>query len=736
MGGMSIEREVSFNSGRTVCDHLDTSLYEVIPLFQTDDNRLFILPWHFLHRGKIADFYERLITEAQQIKFDEVKSLVDFVYLAVHGKYAEDGTVQGLLEVLGVPYLGTKLWGSAINMDKTEQKKVLQKAGVAVPDGFTVYPQELESLKVDTKKLQKLLENNNLKLPVIIKPNHEGSSLGVTVVHEQEQLLPAIMHAATIDPERMQPVVIEEKIEGMEFCCVTLFDHLDNPINLPPTEIVHEVGTHLHDYTQKYMPGRALKFTPARVDKKVMSAIQETCLKVARLLEFKTMARTDGFVTKEGKIIIIDPNALTGMAPSSFVFNQAAEIGMSHTDLINHLIAVELQQQGIVVNKKNSSKKAEKKLRVAVLLGGDSNERETSLDSGRNICYKLSPEKYDVIPLFVDAKRELYPLNQKLLVHNSTQEIEHDLDRTTKINWHDLPSLTDFVFIGLHGGCGENGAIQGLLELLKLPYNGSGIAASSLCIDKHKTNNFLAGYGFEVPQNYFITKQDFVVDQQAVLKKITETLKFPLIVKPHNDGCSFGVKKVTTEQQLAATVSTLFKNYTALLIEECITGMELTVGVIGNQTVQALPPSQAVAVSEVLSIEEKFLPGAGQNLTPAPLPKDALKLVQQTVQEVYQTVGCSGYARIDCFYQTQKQSPTGKERVVIIEINTLPGMTPATCIFHQAAEIGIKPMDFIDLLVHYGLEKHTSYRGKQLVGDVHEAAVSQKSSDSSIISVT
>ena len=99
----------------------------------------------------------------------------------------------------------------------------------------------------------------------------------------------------------------------------------------------------------------------------------------------------------------------------------------------------------------------EKKRRVAVLLGGASNEKEISLESGRNVCYKLSPHTYEVIPIFVNNAMELYPLTQSQLVRNSTHEIDELIDKTTKINWHDLPNICDFVFIALHGGEGENG---------------------------------------------------------------------------------------------------------------------------------------------------------------------------------------------------------------------------------------------------------------------------------------
>ena len=268
-----------------------------------------------------------------------------------------------------------------------------------------------------------------------------------------------------------------------------------------------------------------------------------------------------------------------------------------------------------------------------------------------------------------------------------------------KVLWNDLPKLFDFVFIALHGGAGENGSIQGTLEMLGLPYNGSGVLASALCMDKYKTNEFLQHKGFEIPEHWLVAKGESLNSSD---------ITYPLIVKPFDDGCSVMVHKVKNHQELQSACATIFaNNKTHALIEEYIQGMELTVGVMGNENPVALPPSQTVATAGILSIEEKFLPGAGENQTPAPLPQAALDFVRGVIAQAYQAVGCKGYARIDCFYQTAEQSKTGKERVVILEINTLPGLTPATCIFHQAAEIGMRPADFLDMIIQLGCELHT-----------------------------
>jgi D-alanine--D-alanine ligase len=708
MGGMSVEREVSLNSGRTICDHLDNNRYEAVPLFQTHRNRLYILPWNFLYRGKIADFEHRLEQEAQSIAWDDLKTHIDFMYIAQHGRYAEDGCIQGLLEVLNIPYLGSKVFGSAVGMDKSMQKKLLAMHGIQTPQSITIMPG-----KCTVDEIITALAESDLAFPLIVKPAHEGSSFGVTAVYKQEELADAITKAMHVTPEEPQPVLLEEKIEGMEFTCVTLVDpETGNVLALPPTELTINAGHDVLDYEHKYMPGYAQKYTPARCSDASIKKIQETCLQVMKALQFSTISRIDGFLTNDGSVVIIDPNTLCGMSPSSFFFNQAAQLNMSHTDIINYLITSELKNYNldlkVTTDMADNTSISAKKIRVGVLLGGTSNEKETSLNSGRNVCYKLSPQKYLVTPLFIDSKMELYPLNQKLLVHNTTSEIEYDLDRSTKITWASLPQQFDFIFIALHGGLGENGAVQGMLETLQIPYNGSSVLASALAMDKYATNSFLQSQGFAIPQNLLLAKAEWLADKEKTLQIITTRIPFPLVIKPHDDGCSVMVAKASNCRELQQALEDIFehgKEYA--LVEEYIIGMELTVGVLGNNIVTALPPSQAVANNGILSIEEKFLPGAGENQTPAPLPMQDLDLIKATMENVYKTVGCAGYARIDCFYQSALQSRTQKERVIVLEINSLPALTPATCLFHQAAEIGIKPMELIDTIITLGFEKHT-----------------------------
>ncbi len=713
MGGKSGEREVSFNSGRTVCDHLDTMRYAIIPLYQTTDGNLFVLPWSFLHRGKTSDFEQRLVCQAQQIMWDDLKNLIDCVYIAMHGQYAEDGTVQGIFELLKIPYVGSKVFASALGMDKIMQKKFMRMHTINVPNYVVVNPVDIEEDNIAL--ILERMHDNKITFPCIVKPGNEGSSLGVSIAANCDELYLALMRACYEGAIRPRKVLIEEKIKGMEFSCIVLTDYRTNTLlPLPPTEIIADESIGFFDYDQKYMPGKSLQITPARCLQQDIERIQETCVKVMHCLEFTNLGRIDGFLTDGGDIIIIDPNSFAGAAPASFLFKQAAQIGMNHTALINYLIQTELHYYGMtpMIEKDfdTQEQKSAGKIRVAVLLGGSSNEKEISLESGRNVLYKLSPHKYEPIAIFVTDSLQLFRIDERILLSSSTSVIEQEITNEMQIKWSDLPTIADFVFIALHGGQGENGCVQGMLEMLNLPYNGSSVLTSALCMDKYKTNSLLAMNGFDVPANMLVNLQE-LHNPTELLNQIEDTFIFPIIIKPHDDGCSVLVHKVMDKAEVLPILQKFVlekKQYA--LIEECIRGTELTVGVLGNENPVALPPSQVMVQGAILSIEEKFLPGAGENQTPALLPPQTITLIQKTIESVYAIVNCKGYARIDCFYQSAEQSPTNKERIIIIEINTLPGLTPATCIFHQAAEIGLKPMDFIDLIIEYGFKEHLHIR--------------------------
>jgi len=722
MGGISQERDVSLHSGRTICDHLDTKLYDTIPLFHAQDGSIYMLPWHFLYRGKVTDFEQRLAHEANRLAWDDMPAYIDFLYGALHGTYGEDGSLQGMCEVLGIPYLGSGIYASASTIDKWYYRDVLARQNITCPPALLLTARECATAYEHKDDIRKRV-TKYLQFPLIVKPRACGSSLGVSFVSTSKELIPAITRAAHVE-KQIQDVIIESYIAGTEICQILIpQDSPDNLIALPPTEIVPEKDSFIFDYDQKYMPGRAHKYTPARCSDEQIAHIQNIAQKVQKTLCLRTCVRIDCILAGE-HVYVIDINTFPGTAPSAFPFLQAAELGMNHTHVINKCITVEAEAHGLETSadKHSSSQKRAKKKHVAVLLGGSNHEREVSLESGRNVCYKLSPHTYEVTPVLLSRQHYLYTLSQRQLVRNSIEEIEDLVDHTQRISWHKLATDYDFVFIALHGGIGENGAVQATLSMLHIPYNGSGPRTSALCMDKYHTHQHLKQHGFHVPEHHVIKRDRWRSTELA------SNIQLPAIIKPRDDGSSMHVYKVREKNELWSAIEAICsQSGSDALIENIIPGMELTVGVIGNETAYALPPSYTVAQDDILSMEEKFLPGAGENQTPAPLSQRDLDFVRYEAEQAYQALGCQGYARIDCFYQNQQQSPTGQARVVFLEPNTLPALTPATCLFHQAAEIGLRPMEFCEMIIELGfLAQNPLETDKHLLRQVqqtyHEAS--------------
>ncbi|MCC9137807.1 D-alanine--D-alanine ligase [Pontibacter silvestris] len=305
-----------------------------------------------------------------------------------------------------------------------------------------------------------------------------------------------------------------------------------------------------------------------------------------------------------------------------------------------------------------------------------------------------------------------------------------------------LKNLVDAVFIALHGRPGEDGALQKELEQLYIPYNGSGIRSSQITINKYETNEILAKHGVPVAKHRMAFKEDWLQDKEAFFNGIESEFPYPFIAKPADDGCSSAVKKIKSRTELEAFSSLIFRemeeldtecartlslgfkeefpNKAGFLIETLISKngarhfLEITGGLLTKYgpdrsvNYEIFEASEALAEGEVLSLEEKFLAGEGQNITPARYAADPERRqkisdkVKEDLKRVAQILQIEGYARIDAFVRIYDNDEV---ETIIIEVNSLPGMTPATCIFHQTAINGYKPYDFIDRILQYGIER-------------------------------
>ncbi len=324
----------------------------------------------------------------------------------------------------------------------------------------------------------------------------------------------------------------------------------------------------------------------------------------------------------------------------------------------------------------------------------------------------------------------------------NTYTVENQLFKPVEYEIEELQDKVDMVFIALHGRPGEDGNLQARLDAIKMPYNGSSSATSAITIDKYDTTEILMKAGFLAANHKIVTQEAWNTAADTLYKEIEQVFTYPFIAKPVDDGCSSAVKKIKNREELHAFSQLIFRTTESLLpepahvlhiqpkeefpqknrflIESLISAngasifLEVTGGMLCHQQAdgsigyEMFEASESLAEGDVLSLEEKFLAGQGMNITPAryatnPTERQRISdLVKQNLQGMAQAIGVTGYCRIDAFVRVYED---GKVEVICIEINSLPGMTPATCIFHQCAINHYKPYEFIDKIIEFGVQQ-------------------------------
>lgn len=890
-GGPSREREVSFAGGRTVYDNLDKQLFEPLPIFVDSFGNFCLLNWECVYKGSIRDFYpptfiqrngEKVVCRPEQpngfqiyaesivhlnnnreeqrlllqeigtpISIEELKVTIDFAFLALHGTFGEDGSIQGLLEWVGIPYSGSGILASAMGINKAVQKDFQTTAALYVNDFSTLKKSDWLEANEGLKKEWFVNFNTAFGEKFVIKPAHQGSSLGVTVLQQPnftefcdamdlaffhlhinsqqwnnldlETKIKSIKHLTDIRSGLGLPLLLNEKlihlpselfdeienqtqqqstislkstdsesvalieslIEGKEFSCIVIEDPNGKPFALPPTEI--RKSGNLFDYRSKYLPGLSHKVTPIDVAHKTIEDIRLACCQLYQHFGFEVYARIDGFVTLDNEVFLNDPNTTSGMMPSSFFFHQAAEIGLNPTAFLTLIyfnslrVRIESHPKGqlfgtllhrSLMMQTNTSAHSQQKKKIAVIMGGYSFERHISMESGRNIYEKLSSSvEIEPVPVFLTGDSQGYrlfllPLNMMLKdnaddirdkilsyrensiikkiqseSHLITQKLlqSEPIFEPKEIDLQGLKNLCEGVFIALHGRPGEDGTLQTDLKAVDLYHNGSKSNSAAITINKFETNKILRERGFLVANHKMVTKEQWQVDGIKLCHEICNEFGLPLIAKPADDGCSAAVRKIKSAMELDYFMAALFRNTmplppeicaalgmlstdelpkkTELLIEEFIGAngadkfLEITGGMLTHQesngqvTYEIFEPSESLAESEILSLEEKFLAGQGLNITPSRFSKITSEQtriseeVRNTLEQVARALDVTGYCRIDAFVRI---FANGTVETVVIEVNSLPGMTPATCIYHQAAINGYKPFEFIREILKFG----------------------------------
>jgi D-alanine-D-alanine ligase len=326
------------------------------------------------------------------------------------------------------------------------------------------------------------------------------------------------------------------------------------------------------------------------------------------------------------------------------------------------------------------------RLRVALLAGGRSSEHEISLASARSVLEALDPERYDVVEIGIgrDGRWELVP--GTAVSPAETLPVPYrggPLERLGRV---------DVVLPILHGPFGEDGTVQGLLELAGIPYVGAGVAASALAMDKDLFKKVLRDSGIPVARHHTIRLGDDAANPFA----------YPVFVKPARLGSSVGISKVHDESELDAAVELARRHDEKVLVEELLTGMEVECGVLGNRVpppIASLPGRIDTLEHEWYDYASKYDEGGMELVIPPELPAETIELVQRRAVDAFVASECEGMARVDFFVREDGE-------VVVNELNTIPGFT-ATSVYAKLFEAsGIPYTELLDRLIALALERH------------------------------
>jgi D-alanine-D-alanine ligase len=322
------------------------------------------------------------------------------------------------------------------------------------------------------------------------------------------------------------------------------------------------------------------------------------------------------------------------------------------------------------------------RLRVAVLAGGRSSEHEISLASARSVLESLDPERYDVVTVAIgrDGRWEL---------GSGDGSVAETLP-VPAVNAPATLGSVDVVLPILHGPFGEDGTVQGLLELAGVAYVGAGVAASALCMDKDLFKKVLRDSGIAVARHVAVREGD----------PVENPFGFPCFVKPARLGSSVGISKAHDEGELEQAVALAFRHDEKILIEEFLDGIEVEVGVLGNREPLASLPGEIVPLGhEWYDFASKYEEGGMDLIIPPHLPEEVIERIQRVAVESFRVTECEGMARVDCFV-------VDGDRVVVNELNTIPGFT-ATSVYAKLFEASGIPYDeLLRRLIELALERH------------------------------
>lgn len=845
-GGPSAERGISLNSARSVLDHIQAEDLSVSCYYIDCQLNAYAISSAQMYSNTPADFDFKLDSLAQGFKslsefMEHLAVSTDIVFPLIHGKFGEDGSIQELMEKAGIPFVGTGSREARLAFDKYNASMLLKYHKYVTLPSFLV-----QGSVTEKNKLSKWFAYNGLDInsgKVVVKPACAGSSIGVDVAFGVND---ALIKANNLITEGVDDrIIIETFVRGgKEFTAIVLdvgSGSNSSPVTLLPTEV--ELQFHgssdtteseeIFNYRRKYLPTQQVAYhTPPRFSVDVIDHIRKGAVMLFHCLGLRDFARIDGWFLpssdsssadsqnedtklfgklKSGTIIFSDINLISGMEQTSFLFQQAAQVGLSHSCILRTIIrraCTRFPKLYSYAERACSSERfrlsrlhensREPRRKVFILFGGETSERQVSLMSGTNVWLNLRAcSDLDVSPFLLSptttnsslhhheqreqnveskmiwalpysavlrhtveevvgaCREDIEPGRAKMTSSMRDQVISDLHEHISSSNWFsgfdisfETPEIITLekwiirakevgatVFIAVHGGIGEDGTLQSMLETSEVPYTGPGVSASRICMDKVATSlalNHLSNLGVLTIGKVVRSREELLASSMSDLwHSLTSMLDAPtLCIKPTGDGCSTGVARLCCKEDLEKYVLVLQENHPHILPNTLskVHGMimmpdppaekfifetfietddilvvskhggstqsgllwngvnrwvEVTVGVMGTKgEMHSFNPSITVKEGgDILSLEEKFQGGTGINLTPPPtsiIREEALHACKNRIEILANALGLEGFSRVDAFVHVD----TGE--VLVIEVNTVPGMTPSTVLIHQA----------------------------------------------------
>ena len=326
------------------------------------------------------------------------------------------------------------------------------------------------------------------------------------------------------------------------------------------------------------------------------------------------------------------------------------------------------------------------RLKVALLAGGNSSEREIALNSANQIASALDSAKYDV---------KVIDLHYRNMTYTAADGSKWEVDKNDfSLTVAGEKTQFEYALIIIHGTPGEDGKLQGYLDMMGIPYSSCSQTSSTITFDKISTKRAVAGRGINLAREIFICKGDAVSPSVIV-----EQLGLPLFVKPNASGSSFGVTKVTAVEQVEAAVESAFAESDQVLIEECIVGREFGCGVVVTEDREILLPiTEIVSKRDFFDYEAKYTEGLSDEITPAQISEDVKEKLNRMTLEAYRACRCSGIVRID-FIVTEAGEP------YMIEINSIPGMSSGSIVPKQVRAAGMTLGELFDIVIADSLKR-------------------------------